>query len=186
MVYDSDVWHTLNPEDAWVYDKLVLSRRLGYLCGPAGVAVPHTARYIVRPAVNYRGMGLGASIELLAQDTDTIPDGYFWCEVFAGRHLSFDYNRGTQCLAVEGVQDGTQRFMSWRKVPDTFQLPDFLQAIANKYPEFNCETIGGKIIEVHLRGNPDFVGHNSTEIVPIWRENFLARPDGDRIGFLLK
>jgi len=185
---DSDVWKFMDTQDMWVYDKLILSRLLGYRCGPSGVAPTTTGYYIVRPISNYRGMGLGSSIVTLKAGEDVIPDGYFWCEVFTGRHLSFDYNRGTQCLAVEGIKDSkrTDRFAAWKKTRDEFKLPDFLQVIASKYEWFNCETIGGKIIEVHLRNNPDFTGHTSNEIVPIWRENFLDSPDADRVGFLLK
>jgi hypothetical protein len=188
MKYDDDVWETMNPQDAWVYDKLILAKRLGYECGPAGVAVKATAFYIVRPISNYRGMGLGSSIRLITKGEDIIPDGYFWCEVFQGRHFSFDYHYGQQCLAVEGIKDSsrTDRFAAWRKVDYKFDLPDFLRCIAKKHPEFNCEMIGNQIIEVHLRYNPDFVGHDSNEIIPIWRENFLDRPDADRVGFLLK
>lgn len=185
---DCDVWDVIDVEDAWIYDKLILSKRLGYNCGPAGVAPKITNEYIVRPISNYRGMGLGSSITVLKQGEDTIPNGYFWCEVFTGRHLSFDYNKGVQCLAAEGIKDSirTDRFAAWKKVSDVFELPDFLKTVAEKYEWLNCETIGNNIIEVHLRNNPDFVGHDSSEIIPIWREDFLDRPDADRIGFLLK
>lgn len=185
---DSDVWEFIDPADLWIYDKLILARRLGYVCGPAGVAPAATGKYIVRPISNYRGMGLGSSIMLLHQGEDIIPNGTFWCEVFSGRHLSFDYQHGAQCLAVEGIKgsERTDRFECWRKVDDVFELPRFLSEIADRYEWFNVETIGGQIIEVHLRNNPDFIGHDSREIIPIWREHFLDSPDADRVGFLLR
>jgi hypothetical protein len=182
---DIDVWKFIDGEDAWIYDKLILSKRLGYYCGPAGVAPEKSGNYIVRPISNYRGMGRGSSIMHLNANEDIIPDGYFWCEVFTGRHLSFDYHRSAQTLAVEGFKDSTRtdRFISWKKTSDVFALPKFLFDIAEKYEWMNIEVIGDKIIEVHLRYNPDFMSHDADEIAVIWKENFVASKEGDRIGF---
>lgn len=185
---DSDVWKFIDGEDAWVYDKLILARRLGYRCGPAGVAPDSPGEYIIRPISNYRMMGRGSRIMHIDAGADVIPDGYFWCEVFTGRHLTFDYNYGVQCLAVEGFKDSdrTDRFCLWRRTQDVFQLPDQLLAVAKKYQWLNIEVIGDKIIEVHLRYNDDFSGHDADEIVPIWREDFYDSPCEDRVGFLLR
>jgi len=54
------VWKTADPDDLWVMDKLILSRKLGYNCGPVGLDVPTPGYYIVRPCVNMLGLGLGA------------------------------------------------------------------------------------------------------------------------------
>lgn len=185
---DKDVWEFISPDDLWMSDKLILSRKLGYNCGPAGVKVNKEGYYVVRPCVNYRMMSRGANIEYLYPDEDTIPDGYFWCEKFEGRHLSFDYHWGKQCLAVEGFRDSDRldRFSMWKKVDDQFVLPDVLKHVANKYEWFNAEVIGDKVIEVHLRHNDDFTGHNSDVIIPIWKEKFYNSPCGDRVGFLLQ
>ena len=185
---DCDVWKFIDGEDAWIYDKLILSKRLGYYCGPAGVAPELSGEYIVRPISNYRMMGRGSSIVHIDAGRDIIPDGYFWCEVFRGRHLTFDYSRGVQTLAVEGFKDSsrTDRFCLWRKTQDVFQLPPILSSVAVKYDWLNIEVIGDKIIEVHLRYNDDFYGHDADEIVPIWKEDFYNSPCEDRIGFLLK
>ena len=188
MINDSDVWTTIDAEDLWIYDKLILSRRLGHECGPAGVAPSRTGRYCVRPISNYRMMGRGSSIVHIEQGQDTIPDGYFWCELFTGRHLSFDYNWGRQCLAVEGIrhEGRTDRFAQWQRVDDVFALPGILHAVAVRHEWLNIETIGDKIIEAHLRYNDDFEGHGANTIVPVWKEEFYNSPWGDRIGFLLK
>lgn len=185
---DIDVWKYMDSADAWLYDKLILSKRLGYSCGPAGVAPERSGEYVVRPISNYRGMGRGSRIVHLNAGEDVIPDGYFWCEVFTGRHLSFDYYRGAQTLAVEGLKDSarTDRFTSWKKTDDVFELPRILFETAVRYTWMNIEVIGDKIIEVHLRRNPDFLNHEAEEIVVIWKENFYASEDGDRLGFLLK
>lgn len=132
---DCDVWKFIDGEDAWIYDKLILSKRLGYRCGPAGVVPEEVGDYIVRPISNYRMMGRGSSIVHIEAGQDIIPDGHFWCEVFTGRHLTFDYQYGVQKLAAEGFRDGnrTDRFALWKKVADEYELPSILKPIAKKY-----------------------------------------------------
>ena len=41
----------------------------------------------------------------------------------------------------------------------------------------NCEYIGGKLIEVHLRHNPDFVDGIS-EFIPVWEGQDTNPPKG--------
>jgi hypothetical protein len=132
-------------------------------------------------------MSLGATIEYL--ESDTIPTGYFWCERFFGRHLSFDYSFGVQTIAVEGFRTDANRldrFSRWTKVKDTFELPEILQVIANKYPWFNVEVIGTKVIEAHFRYNDDFSNHAANTIIPVWQDEFYPSVAGDRLGFILK
>ena len=93
-------WKNADPEDLWIFDKLIVARKLGYSCGPAGTDVLSPDHYIVRPCVNIPGMGRGASIQWIEQDTDHLKDGHFWCELFKGRHISVDYKDGQQVLAV--------------------------------------------------------------------------------------
>lgn len=57
---DEDVWSTILLEDLWIFDKLILSRKLDYVSGPACVPVSHSGQYIVRPCVNLYGMGLNS------------------------------------------------------------------------------------------------------------------------------
>ena len=110
------------------------------------------------------------------------------CEVFTGRQLSFDYFQGIQTLAVEGFRNDPlrlDRFNKWTKIDETFKLPKILQDIADRYPWFNVEVIGDKVIEVHFRYNDDFANHDANTIIPIWKDEFYVSPAGDRLGFLL-
>jgi hypothetical protein len=54
----NDEWNKIHPLDLWTYNKLFLSRMLGYNCGPIGTTVPKSDFYIVRPSFNLLGMGL--------------------------------------------------------------------------------------------------------------------------------
>lgn len=186
QINDVDVFDSIAPDDLWCVDKLILSKKLGYVCGPAGV-VPPPGKYIVRPIMNLRMMSVGARIQCL--DSDSIPDGYFWCELFAGRHLSFDYNWGKQTLAVEGFRTEPtrlDRFSHWTRIDQDFKLPEILQTVADRYEWFNVEVIGDRVIEVHFRYNDDFANHDATTIIPVWSDEFYSSPTGDRIGFILK
>ena len=55
---EDHVWRTIDPELIWVMDKLIVSRKLGYNCGPVGLDVPHPGFYIVRPCVNMGALGI--------------------------------------------------------------------------------------------------------------------------------
>ena len=187
MMNDVDVWEFIEPDDLWIYDKLILARKLGYHCGPAGTLPKSPGEYIVRPCVNFMMMGHGAKVEKGSEFN--VPLGYFWCERFYGRHLSYDFYKGEQVLAAEGFREDPNRlnrFSKWQKTEDELTLPDFLVTITNKYEWLNVECIGDKIIEVHLRYNDDFEGHSARTIIPVWKDNFYRSECGDRVGFILK
>ena len=177
-------WQIARPEDLWVLDKLLLSRRLGYVSGPVGIDVPRPVHYIVRPCVNALGMGLETSKVFIIDNTDHLPVGNFWCEVFRGRHLSVDFNYGKQVLCCEGYRDSDEpywRWSRWQRTNDVVQLPDFIQDIADRYEWFNVESIGSNIIEVHFRANPDFwiPGlENIQEVIPIWHDEEIKPREG--------
>lgn len=172
-------WTNVDPDDIWVMDKLILSRKMNYRCGPAGLDVTRPGVYVVRPCVNMLGLGLGTSKEYLEKDTTHLPLGSFWCEWFEGRHLSIDYHYGKQVLAVEGYKsDHTfTKWDSWVKVADRIRLPHILDSLASRYEWINCEYIGNKLIEVHLRHNEDFAG-GIKEFIPVWEGQSTVPPDG--------
>ena len=173
------VWQTIDPDDIWVLDKLILSRKLGYNCGPVGLDVPHPGYYIVRPCVNMMGLGLGATKMWLEKNTCDLPYGYFWCEWFEGRHLSVDYFYGTQELCVEGRKsaDTFTHWDEWIRTDDLVVFPTILKPISYPYKWINCEFIGGNLIEVHLRHNEDFDG-NISHFIPVWEGESISPPDG--------
>lgn len=43
----TDEWKSIHVKDLWIYNKLILSQTLGYVCGPTGVDVPKPGFYIV-------------------------------------------------------------------------------------------------------------------------------------------
>ena len=195
FISDPDVWINLDREDLWIYDKLILSKKLGHIAGPAGIPVPAPNFYIVRPITNLRMMSRGAAkVWLTPSTSDQVPDGYFWSQYFEGRHITIDYNYGKQTLAVEGFRnsDRLDRFCRWKKIDNNYDLPDCLVPISKKYEWLNIEMIGDKIIEVHARYNDDFSNHTGQEIIPVWKDEKIDAPAnalwypsacGDRQGF---
>lgn len=191
MYDDENAWCEINNDDLWIFDKLILARKLGYICGPSGVDVPKPNFYIVRPITNINGMGIGAEIVWLEDSTDHLPPGYFWCEVFQGPHFSVDFEYGKQTLCVQGfrnVNDPLYKWYKWERCSKQFNYPSIL---SNTFQYVNCEFIDNKIIEIHLRLNPDF--EDGIDVIyPVWKGEdtdpppgmrFINTPDYLRVGF---
>ena len=191
---DTEAYDTY-PELRHWYDKLWVARQLGYRAGTEHV--PEPGHYMVRPTVNLPGGGQGASIAFYIK-SDVIPTDCFWSEIFYGDHVTIDYTR------VDGVwqQGHTFRgfnraanlihFSRWTRVDRPYSLPDIFDEITCEH--INIEIIGDRIIEVHLRTNPDPVEYD--ELIPIWTKNQPC-PAGyariadveqhvDRLGFFVK
>jgi hypothetical protein len=190
----NDEWNQIHPSDLWVYNKLFLSRVLGYTCGPVGTTVPRPDFYIVRPSFNLMGMGRFARKEWLEQYTDHIHPSEFWCEIFEGEHLSVDFHHQKADLIVLGTRDPNDPYYKWKKwekVDRNVEFPDILKDLKGNYEWINCEFIGKNLIEVHFRRNPDFRYGNSVAI-PVWDgekiENmpFIEDPDYFRQGFYVQ
>lgn len=190
-IYDHQVWPTLDVKDLWVYDKLILSTYLGHLCGPAGLQLPYTGKFIVKPITNILGMGLGTYIkDFTTTNTDDILPGYFWMEIFKGDHLSVDVVKGKTDVIYKGISSGPNRFSKWIKLDNDIEHPQFIVDLSIKYGIVNYECIGNKIIEVHLRANPDWQKYKAKELIPVWNgdiipPNMVIDADGDRLGFVV-
>lgn len=196
LIDDKDVWSQCPKDYLWIYDKLILATKCGHQAAPAGIPVPSPNWYIVRPITNIRMMSRGAVKQWLApEDTDMVPDGFFWSECFTGRHTTVDFHYGIQHLAAEGFRDDAarlDRFSKWQKIDDRYKFPAVLGELWRLTPWINVEYVDGKIIEVHLRWNDDFSNHDSDVLYPVWRDNpspqppnttWYASASGDRLGF---
>lgn len=195
---DLDVWESVEPGNLWLFNKLQVSKYLGYTCGPAGIPVPEPAEYVVRPCINLLGMGRGSEIKWLENETeDVVPDGYFWCERFEGRHISVDYTDREPILAVEGHRvdnDNLSRWDVWTKINplEAPEYPRICDQIVGYRPHVNVEFIGDKVIEIHLRHNPDWLGMSSDVIAlePVYNPDlkdhpeFVPKPEYNRLGLL--
>lgn len=193
---DDEEWDLIHPYDLWAYNKLQVSRILGYQCGPSGTTVPNSDFYIVRPCMNIRGMGLNAKIMWLDGPTKDLHPAEFWCEVFSGEHLSVDFYKKECNLVVKGTRDTKNplyKWDKWEKIDKKVEFPPILNNLVGNYDWIQCEFIDGNLIEVHFRRNPNFQYGNSVAI-PIWEDStqenhqnlrYVEEPNYLRKGFLV-
>ena len=159
------------------FNKLWVAERLGYVCGPSGVAPPDTNQYIVRPIYNLAGMGIGARFQIIEEgDIRATEPGYFWCERFYGRHISasFKFHHGVigewkPISAFEGFTnpyESLTKFQEWKRLGLDWvpEVPRELNELSD-VDIINVEFIGGKVIEVHLRDTPD---PDYDHFIPVW------------------
>lgn len=177
MLYDDEsAWRAWPKYRIW-YDKLWLSDRLGYKCGPGCVDIPKPGYYMVRPITNLYGLGAGAKIQYLS-DGYSVPPGYFWCEVFEGEHVTQDLKwqgewKPTRTLVGDKVDHS--RFARWRREDRAIPLPGWFDELA-EVGHINIESIGRNIIEVHLRLNPD---PDHSELIPVHADDLPVPPSDE-------
>ena len=165
---DAYLWY---PRHRWVYNKLLVAETQGIAAAPHGVDPPAYPVFS-KPIYNMRGMGTGSRIVRGAKEyRRAIRPGHMWMTLLEGDHVSTD-------LAVVGGQVRWMRHavglpigggMFDRWVVEHAVRPDVrataLDWIGRNLQGYtgmvNAETIGGRIIEVHLRFSdqwPDLYG----------------------------
>jgi hypothetical protein len=150
-----------NPAHRWVYNKLLVAESQGLRCAPHGVQ-PGEFPVFSKPIINLRGMGLGSRVlPDLADYERHLTAGHFWMPLLAGEHLSTDVAvvRGEpvwwhHCRGAPGA-GGT--FDHWlieagRRSGLEAYLGEWVsRRLADYTGMLNLESIGGRIIEAHLR-----------------------------------
>jgi len=157
---DGDAW-SWYPDHKWVYDKLRVAESQDFVCGPHGL-MPPSFPVFSKPVFNMRGMGIGSRILRTEREYKANQrPGHIWTPILEGEHISTDV----------AVVDGEAAW--WRH---TFGKPleggmfDYWTVLAEPNPAVeeycgawlrrnlrgytgmvNFETIGARIIEVHLR-----------------------------------
>jgi hypothetical protein len=157
---DSDAWQWY-PRARWVYDKLAVALSQQLEAGPHGT-LPRRFPVFSKPIVNLRGMGIGSRV--LGSDADYLAHyapGHFWMTLLEGRHVSSDVAvvDGEPCWwrHVTGKPAGAGTFDHWivHAEPhagiETYCGEWIRKNLAGYTGMLNLETIGEKIIEVHLR-----------------------------------
>jgi hypothetical protein len=157
---DSDAWEW-NPKHRWVYDKLAVAMSQGLEAGPHGVK-PSAYPVFSKPIYNLKGMGVGSRV--LASDADYLDayqPGHFWSTLLTGRHVSSDVvvvdGVPRWWRHAQGIASGAGTFDYWEVRPETDEAvegwcdPWCRRHLAGYTGIANLETIGGRIIEVHLR-----------------------------------
>lgn len=157
---DPDCW-LLFPAHRWIYDKLKVAETQGLAAGPHGVT-PQSFPVFSKPITNLRGMGVGSRVISSAADmAHHYQPGHMWMPLLTGDHISTDCalvnGRVVWLRHATGVPWDDGMFRHWtvhaRDVPDLrAHLVDWVAAHMQGYTGMmNFETIGGTIIEAHLR-----------------------------------
>jgi len=156
--YDAWMWY---PAQRWIYDKLAvaLSQRLD--AGPHGTAPPYFPIFS-KPIINLKGMGVGSRVlNSQAEYEEFYAPGHFWMTKLDGRHVSSDTAvvdgepRWWGHVTGKPAGEGTFDYWTVQAEPDAGIEAHCGAWIRENLAGFtgmlNLETIGGTIIEAHLR-----------------------------------
>lgn len=157
---DSDAW-MWNPRHRWAYDKLQVATLQALLAAPHGVA-PDKYPVFSKPIYNLKGMGVGSGVLHSRADYEAAyRPGHMWVELLEGEHVSSDVALidGTPqwWRHAAGVAAGDGTFDYWEVRAESAPAVEAWAGdwcrrhLAGYTGMVNLETIGGRIIEVHLR-----------------------------------
>ena len=190
---DSDAW-LWNPQHRWAYDKLEVATRQGLTAAPHGVAPPAFPVFS-KPIYNLKGMGVGSRTLRSPADYDSAyRPGHMWMTLLEGEHISSDVAlvngvpRWWRHAAGIASGDGTFDFWEVRDRPQPgveSWAGNWCRDHLGEYTGMvNLETIGGRIIEVHLRFAdqwPDLYGSGWVEaLVRLYARGEWVYDDRDR------
>ncbi|MGH6673313.1 MAG: hypothetical protein ACRECE_00980 [Xanthobacteraceae bacterium] len=156
--YDAWMW---NPAHRWVYDKLAVALSQGLDAAPHGV-VPPRFPVFSKPIINLKGMGVGSRVLRSAADYERhYTPGHFWTILLDGRHVSSDIAivdgepRWWRHVTGKPAGEGTFDYWIVHAEPDPGieqRCQAWIERNLTGYTGMlNLETIGGQIIEAHLR-----------------------------------
>lgn len=157
---DPDCW-LLYPAQRWIYDKLRIAQTQGLNAGPHGVA-PEGFPVFSKPIINLKGMGIGSRVVRSAAEMEhDYQPGHMWMPLLTGEHVSTDCavedGRVAWCRHATGVPWDDGMFRYWTVHAASFPaLESKLRSWVSEHMRgytgmMNFETIGGFIIEAHLR-----------------------------------
>lgn len=189
--FDAWAWY---PNERWVYDKLAVAHSQGLPAGPHGTTPPRFPVFS-KPIVNLKGMGIGSRIMRSAEDYERhYRPGHMWMPLLEGRHVSSDVAvvKGTPCWWRHATgkpgRGGTFDFWTVHAAADD-EIEQRCGAWIGRHLAaytgmLNLETIGGTMIEVHLRLSdqwPDLYGAGWVDaLVRLYHEATWRFDDGGR------
>lgn len=191
---DDEHAYVLYPEYRWIYNKLLVCDTQGIPGAPHGVPPPGYPVFS-KPIYNMHGMGVGGHvIHDEAEFAANMHAGHMWMTMMEGEHVSTDvvllggeaqwWRHTTGKTLGDGVFD--YWYVSAEERPE---LENYCGAWLRKHLRgysgaANIETIGGRIIEVHLRFAdqwPDLYGDGWIEaIVELYSRRRWRYADEDR------
>ncbi|MBM3510178.1 MAG: hypothetical protein FJX61_08595 [Alphaproteobacteria bacterium] len=157
---DADAYR-LYPAHRWVYNKLLIAETQGLPHGPHGLAPPSFPVFS-KPIYNMRGMGEGS--RALRSRADYIrhqAPGHMWMALLDGEHVSSDaaviagrpvwWRHTTGKAGAHGTFDYWTIHAAAKPKLERYLGEWIGRTLATYTGYLNFETIGGRIIETHLR-----------------------------------
>ncbi|MEA2873442.1 MAG: hypothetical protein QOH67_3418 [Hyphomicrobiales bacterium] len=190
---DSDSW-AWYPRHRWVYDKVAVALSQGLEAAPHGVE-PKAFPVFSKPITNLKGMGVGSRVLRDAADyTKHYAPGHMWMTLLDGRHVSSDvavlngeakwWRHATGHPGPEGTFDHWVLHAGHDAEIEAQCGAWIGKHLAGYTGMLNVETIGGRIIEAHLRFAdqwPDLYGKGWVEaLVRLYQHGRWDYPDTDR------
>lgn len=188
---DAYAWY---PEFRWVYNKLNVAESQGFECGLHGMEPPGFPVFS-KPVYNMRGMGTGSRVLRGEKEYQRyLRPGHFWMPMLEGDHVSTDVAvvNGAPAwwrhVIGEALPEG--KFDYWTILGESRpEVEDYCGAwLRRQFRGYtgmvNFETIGARIIEVHLRFSdqwPDLYGTGwRRALVRLYAEGVWEFADADR------
>lgn len=192
-VDEASAW-SLYPALRHVHNKLWICATQGIVHGPHGVEPP---RYPVfsKPVYNMRGMGTGSRLlRSAAMYRAHAQPGHMWMEYLRGPHVSSDIalvrGRAMWIRHTTGLPRPGGTFDRWIVHAERFPALDALlggwcaEHLASFTGIVNFETIGGTIIECHLRMAEQWLDLNGAgwlkAATALYRDGIWNFQDSDR------
>jgi len=175
---DPTAWR-LYPSYRYVYSKLFMCDTQGIPNGPHGVA-PSAFPVFSKPSTNLHGMGIGGRVIGSAAELEArFTPGHMWMALLTGRHVSTDVAlargrpRWWRHATGHALPRGMFDYWTIHARPRP-HLERYLDRWIGRHLRgftgvVNFETIGGKIIECHLRMSEQWVDING----PGWLESVV-------------
>jgi len=159
---DYDAYNVLPPEHRWIFNKLEICERFGYVGGPCGVRMPK-GTYCIRPIINLNGMGQGGFTKKVITEEGTMicKPGYVWTEWETGMRSWVEYlnDRVSSALIQVSWNEKIQQERYMELPADkAHPLPEQLQNIS-RY--MLVEYLGNTVIDI----GPRHLSEDAKEIV---------------------
>lgn len=174
---DADAWRWY-PEQRWIYNKLLIAQSQGIECAPHGIDPPQYPVFS-KPVINLEGMGIGSRVLRSPRDYEEhLSAGHMWMRLLSGEHISSDAavigGRVHDIRHATGLSLPGGLFDYWiieadRRPALEKYLGGWIETHLASYTGMvNLESIGGRIIEAHLRVTdqwPDLYGQHWLDAV---------------------
>lgn len=168
-VDDPPTWD-LYPDRRWLHNRLAVCASQGLPHGPHGTDPPAFPVFS-KPIYNLRGMGAGGRVIETKEDyQSSLTPGHFWMPHLTGAQVSTDLalleGHIAWCRHTAGIPLSQGMFDYWIVYAET--MPELESSLADWIGRHlrgftgvtNIETIGGRIIECHLRMSDQWVDLN--------------------------